>query len=117
MTITTDQALTTGPNQNPDDQMQAMYDEAYGYGTTALDLVGHLDPQASDQEVRALADEAIDYRDRIADIAANVKDAPVDDEQVPLLVRTARDYVKEAAHCVALLEARANSRTRPEAAA
>lgn len=107
MTITTNQTLATGPNQSPDDVMQALYDQAYGYGDTARALAAQLDPEASNPEVRALADETADYRNRIADIAADVKDAPVDDEQVPALIQAARDYVKEAAHRTALLEARA----------
>jgi hypothetical protein len=83
MTITLDQTPSTGPGQSPDDQMQQLFDQAYGYGATALDLAGKLDPETLDPTVWDLANTAVQYRDRIADLATRVKDAPVDDEESP----------------------------------
>jgi hypothetical protein len=109
MTITLDQTPSTGPGQSPDDQMQQLFDQAYGYGATALEIAGKLDPETLDPTVWDLANTAVQYRDRIADLATRVKNAPVDDEESPVLVKAARGYNKEAGHCAALLEVRAGA--------
>lgn len=111
MTITTDQHRTTGPLQSPEDLMQALYDEAYGHAATARTLALATDTHSDVCAYAwALAEDAAQFRDRIADIATEVKNAPANDTQASVMTETARGYAKGAAHCAALLEHNAGSR-------